>query len=230
MIGNALRTDIEGWAARIDDNPAFQMVRAGRFGGQLLARYVSNLTYMLRLTPKHLRQGQERARARGDEALVRHFEHKFEQEDGHHLWGEADLTALHVEEEAPLPSILTLAEYLTRAIDDDPTSYLVYMAFAEYITVLVGPAFLSLIEEKNGVPRSSLTVIDIHVERDRDHAEEGWGAIDDLVPDPRRLAFMRQTLGEIIERFDAFCVELALSGAKDDESSPRLVGGVVSAA
>ncbi len=239
MISDALRTDIERWAAGRDDNPVFQLARVGRLTKAMVARYIANVTYMIRLTPTHLRRAQARARALGDTALVKHYEHKLEEEIGHAEWGEADLDAL-ADSVSPssrtvaLPAIERLSQFIPRVIDEDPALYLCYLAFTEYITVLLGPELLSLIEERNGVPRSSMTVIDNHIELDREHAEEAWGVIDDLVGDPRKIGRMRSALAQMVEHFDAFCVELTSIVEKrvdkSDESEPRIRKHLVSAA
>jgi hypothetical protein len=232
MISNALRSDIERWAARRDDNPVFQLARAGRFNQAMVARYIANVTHMIRLTPGHLRQAQARARALSDTALVQHYEHKFAEEIGHAAWGEADLAMLAKNDEPTLTSAFAeLADHLTSAIDEDPAVYLCWLALTEYITVLLGPELLSLIEERNGVPRTSMTVIDNHIELDREHAEEAWGVIDDLVGDPRKIGKMREALATMLAYVDAFSLELATDLGSSDESEPRLTHArVVSAA
>lgn len=234
MISDALRMDIERWAGGRDCNPVFQLARTGRLTKAMVARYIANVTYMIRLTPGHLRRAQARARERGDEALVRHYQHKFDEEIGHAAWGEADLEALGdcvppSARTTALPAIQRLAEYISKVIDEDPALYLCYLALTEYITALLGPELLSLIEDRNGVPRSSMTVIDNHIELDREHSEEAWGVIDDLVGDPQKIGRMRSALAEMLEHFDALCVELT-SADKGDESEPRLRKSIVSAA
>ena len=65
-----------------------------------------------------------------------------------------------------------------------------------------------------------MTVIGKHIELDRDHAEEGWGCIDDLVGDPRKLAPMRKALAEMVAHFDRFCVELTTTTESSDGIEP----------
>ena len=234
MISDALRTDIELWARRVDGNTLFQLARSGRLTPAIVTRYIANVTYMVRLTPAHLRRAQDRARALGDIALFEHYVHKLEEEIGHAAWGEADLRALGPSvtpiTASATPAIERLAEYIPRVIDEDPALYLCYLALTEYITALLGPELLSLIEELNGVPRSSMTIVDKHIELDREHSEEAWGVIDDLVGDPGKIGRMRSALAEMIEHFDAFCVELTSAADPSDESEPRLRKHLVSAA
>jgi hypothetical protein len=235
MISNALRTDIEIWAGRRDQNPMFQMAREGTLTQSMVTRYIANVTYMIRLTAGHLRAARDGARAVGDETLAAHYEHKLEEEIGHDVWGEADLVSLEKVSMGPAnvqptPSIERLGTYLTDAIAEDPALYLCYLALTEYITALLGPELLSLIEKGTGVPRSSMTVIDNHIELDREHSEEAWGIIDDLVGDPRKITRMRGALAEMVGHFDGFCVELTNKTERSDESGPRIHQHVVSAA
>ncbi|HVH41767.1 MAG TPA: hypothetical protein VM925_05470 [Labilithrix sp.] len=232
MISAALRIDIERWASRKEDNPVFHLARQGRLTRAMITRYIANVTYMIRLTPGHLRLARDHAVELGDSALSAHYEHKLGEEVGHDLWGEADLASLarlehrtvygpSVPAKAPsnttaTSSIEELAAFLTKTIADDPALYLAYLAFTEYVTVLLGPELLALIEDRCGVPKTSMTVIDKHIELDRDHAEEGFGIIDDLVGDPRKLSPLRNALAEMLAHFDRFCEEVTTLDLSDE--------------
>ena len=83
-----------------------------------------------------------------------------------------------------------------------------YILFVEYVTVLLGPEFVRLAEQRCGIPRAALSVIANHVELDVAHVEEGVDAIDDLVEDPADLAPMQAVLKESIVWFDRLCAEV----------------------
>jgi pyrroloquinoline quinone (PQQ) biosynthesis protein C len=213
MISNALRTDIESWASRKDEHALFRLAQSGELTKTMVTRYVTNVTFLVRQTPGHLKTARDCASVAGDEELAEYFGHKLGEETGHAEWGDADLVSLTRMNTAPVtvnvtPSIEALDRFLTEAIERDPALYLPYMAFAEYVTVLVGPELLANIESRCGVPRTAMTVIDNHIELDRDHAEEGFGVIDDLVKDPRKLGIMRAALAQVTRFFDAFCEEV----------------------
>ena len=106
------------------------------------------------------------------------------------------------------PSTRALLAFLESTIDEDPALYLAYILFAEYLVVLLGPEWLTLLEERCGIPRSSMTVIGNHVELDKEHVEEALAHIDDLVSDPRKLSRMREVLLQTIEHFERFCDEV----------------------
>lgn len=224
MIGNALRIDIEVYAGNFERNVVFAMTMAGRLTKPMVARYVASLHFMLSMTPIHMKEAAARARALGDEALAAHFEHKLEEEAGHEVWAEEDLRAL-AEERARRPDVVPaarrLAKYIESAIETHPAYYLAYIAFAEYITVMKGPSWLKLLEERCGIPQSSMTAVGNHVELDREHAEEGFTVMDDLVGDPKMLAGMREALAQSMAHFDAYCDEAV--NAPFEESGTQLI-------
>src|SRR5687767_9569655 len=94
MISNAVRTDIEHWASRKDQNPMFQLAKAGRMTPAMVRRYIANITYLVGLTLSHIHRAEQASRALGDEGLAAHYAHKFEEETGHAVWGEQDLDRL----------------------------------------------------------------------------------------------------------------------------------------
>ena len=222
MISDALRIDIEKWASTKDQRALFAMAKSGRLTRPMVRTYIANVTYLIERTPGHLRRARERASALGDERLAGHYAHKLDEEEGHSVWGEADLESLSDVSTAGLgssvtPAIAACASYLTKIIDEDPALYLTHLAFTEYVTVLLGPELLADIESRCGVPRSSMTVVDNHIELDREHAEEGFGIIDDLVGDPKKLAPMRRALAGLLEHFDRFCEEVTADRATAHE-------------
>jgi hypothetical protein len=222
MISDALRTDIETWASRKDDRALFRMAKNGTLTKAMVTKYIANVTWMIRNTQKHLRTARDRARSSGNQALTAYFSEKVREEAGHDAWGDADLVSLTKMVSAPAmvptPSIEALDAYVAKVIDENAVLYLPYIAFAEYITVLLGPELLTYIEERCGVPRTAMTIIDKHVELDREHAEEAFGVIGDLVGDPRMLAPLRRALAEMLRHFDGFCEDVTMISGAIDES------------
>lgn len=224
MIGDALRTEIEAYAARRHEIPVFRATQQGHITRAMAARYVANVHYMVAITPPYLLRARDRARAIGDEKLAAYYGNKIGEEEGHERWAERDLETLTgtVATQSMFTitrSIRDLSEYLETKIDEDPALYLAYIAFAEYITVIVGPAWLELLEERCGIPRSAMSIIDNHIELDRAHAEEAFACIDDFVSDPRKLAPMREVLAQSIAYFDAFCAEIVAIDEIDQASN-----------
>ncbi|MBX3260361.1 MAG: hypothetical protein KIS78_08240 [Labilithrix sp.] len=213
MIADALRADIETFAkTKSRQNLLFQMAEGGNVDAVCIRAYLTNLHYLLRHTPICLVRARKLALARGDHELAEHFKHKLVEEAGHFRWAEDDLASLPTSVEASpgvLPSMERHVAFVVETIDEDPTLFLAYILFGEYFTVVVGPEWLRLLEERCGIPRSSMTVIDKHIEIDRGHVEEALDSIDDLVGDPRMLPRMREVLRDSMDHFYAFCTELA---------------------
>jgi hypothetical protein len=227
MIGNALRIDIEQFAARCrEENLLLAWTKAGRITPEMVARYLASLHYMLTFTGPHLSRAAERARAMGDDALAHHYEEKFAEEIGHEVWAENDRKTLQETKgataDAAMPSAIELAAYISTAIEEHPALYLAHIAFSEYITVMLGPEWMEALEKANGISRKAVTVIDKHVELDREHAEEGFAVMDDLIVDPKMLPRMREALAKSMECFNGLCGEAVLSGTDAAESGPTL--------
>jgi hypothetical protein len=219
MIGNALRMDIEVYAGQFDRKALMETTRAGKMTRDMITRYMTGLHFLLTLTPVHLTKARERARALGDENLAAHFQHKLEEEVGHDAWAENDLRRLDSKRPPRadlMDSAKALARFIESTIDEHPALYLAYIAFVEYVTVIKGPEWLALLEERCGVPRASMSAVGNHVELDRDHAEEGFAVMDDLVTDPRMLPAMRDALARAMAHFDAYCVEATTAAPADE--------------
>jgi pyrroloquinoline quinone (PQQ) biosynthesis protein C len=220
MISESLRMDIEVWMSKKESNPVYQLARDGRMTHEMVTRYIASVTFMVTRAPGHIARARDRARQLGDHALAAHFDHKLEEEIGHAVWGEADLDSLarsgsSPARTTPTPSTEALDLYVAAIIEEDPALYFAYLAFSEYVTVVLGPELLAMIDERCGIPKSSMTVIANHVEIDREHAEEGFAVINDLVGDPRKLRPLQTALSRVLGYFDGFCHEIAQIGAAD---------------
>lgn len=227
MIADALRNEIEQYAARMPtENPLYERAAEGKLRASHLASYLANVHYLIRHTPVHLSRAESRARALGDQALARHFVQKCAEEAGHDVWAQRDWARVSGEIRLPadadvLPTMTSLVDFIAEIIDEDPAQYLAYILFAEYLIVLLGPAWLTLLEERCGIPRSSMTVIGNHAELDREHVEEALDQIDALVGDPKKLSPMRRVLHDAIAHFDAFCAEVTHQERTDGQPAHR---------
>lgn len=215
MIAAALREDIESYARRCrQENRIFCMAAEGSLSKATVTRYIANIHYLIQHTPDYLARARDRAQALGDAPLAKHFAHKLAEEIGHDVWAERDLASLTRMTGSSVDVRVTsamrrLVELVARIIDEDPALYLSYIAFAEYLIVILGPEWLELLERRCGIPMTSMTVIGNHIELDREHAEEAFDQIDDLVGEPHKLRPMRQALAETLALFDEYCMELA---------------------
>jgi len=226
MIANALRTEIERYAAEMKrSNPLFFKAEDGALTPACMAKYLTNVHHLVCHTPTFLVRASNRARQFGDVALAEHYEHKHGEEQGHDAWADRDIERVSKVSMMPvkrdiLPSIRDLVTFLATTIDRDPALYLSYILFAEYLIVLLGPEWLRMLDERCGISRSSMTVIGNHIELDREHVEEALDQIDSLVSDPRKLPSMREVLLETFAHFDRFCAEVTDEVAHKAWSSP----------
>jgi len=214
MIANALRVEIERYAARArESNALFLKAQDGSFTPSSMIDYLTNIRHLVAYTKVSLSMARDRARILGDVQLAQHFEHKRVEELGHEVWADNDIehiaaSSTILTDSSVLPTVHDLVRFLDRVVEEDPCLYLSYALFAEYLTVLLGPPWLALLEERCGIARSSMTVIGNHVEVDREHVEEALDEIDALVADPRKLGRMREVLLDSCAHFDRFCDEV----------------------
>jgi pyrroloquinoline quinone (PQQ) biosynthesis protein C len=213
MISEALRKDIDEYAQALRRSPLLEDAKAGRVTPAVVGRYLASIHYLLTQTPIHLALAQERALGHGRAALVRYYQQKLLEEQGHHHWAEADQSRLaelfgEVAVQNPAPTMIALVRNTRAIIERDPILYLAYILFAEYFTVVIGPEWITALDEHCGIPISALTAVSQHVELDKHHVVEGCREMDALVEDDRLLEPMRQALRETMSHFTAFCDDL----------------------
>lgn len=222
MIADALRADIETYARHArKTNPLFTRAADGSLLPAHITHYLSNIHHLVAQTPPNLRRAEARARAVGLGELATHYGVRLSEETGHEEWAVDDLAALRAAAPGPgvrlEPALVQLLGYLHEIIDEEPTLYLSYCLFAEQLTVLLGGDWLALLEERCGIPRAAMTVVDRHVELDIHHVEEALESIDALVVEPRMLPRLREVLATSIQYFDRFCRQIA---AHDHAAAP----------
>lgn len=224
MLSDALRVHIEGFAsAARSRNPLFTMAASGELEPAHLARYLADVRQLVHHTPLHLVRARDAALRRGDAPLAAHFARRLGEEDGHEAWALEDLgriAPLVSPRQATSGAMRALLGFIESTIDEDPALYLAYILFAEYLTVLLGPAWLALLEERCGIPRAGITVVANHAELDRDHVAAALEEIDALVADPSKLPRMRRVLDEAFVFYEGFCEEVATLATLDTPEVP----------
>ncbi|HEY8946060.1 MAG TPA: iron-containing redox enzyme family protein, partial [Polyangiaceae bacterium] len=146
--------------------------------------------------------------------LARFFATKSEEEAGHERWALADLREIECRfgvavARRPAANIARLIAKLERHIDENPVSYLGYMIFTEYFTVLLGPAWMRALTQHCGVPSSALSVVEHHVELDREHAARGFRVLSDLSDHPGDELAVFEVVRGTMALLEAFYDELA---------------------
>jgi pyrroloquinoline quinone (PQQ) biosynthesis protein C len=221
MIVRALTHEIEQYADRLHrESRLLAAAREGKVTKEVIVAYLSGVLFMLHKTPVHLQRAAESAREVGRPDLAAFYAHKQDEERDHDQWVLDDFAELRrlfgaAAAQAPHPSMTALAGLIEGAIERAPASYLAYILLAEYFTVLVGPTWLTALEERCGIPRHALSVVAKHVELDQDHVQEAMREADALIT-PDDLPAMDDVLKRSIACYDAFYASLAdLASATD---------------
>ena len=212
-IAQQLKVRIERFALRLrESHPLLKAAEAGRVDPVCTAQYLTSLHYLLHHTWIHLQAARQRAIELEDEPLAHFFERKAAEEAGHTRWAENDIEAIQrcfqLGSFEPLASMRALVRYLAALAGERPACYLGYVVFAEYFTVLAGPAWISALKNRCGIPAEALTCITLHVELDKAHAAKGFADLNDLLHPQHEPVAIFHTLGKAMAGFEAFFDEL----------------------
>jgi pyrroloquinoline quinone (PQQ) biosynthesis protein C len=199
MISDILKSDIEEYAQRILRHPLLNLARRGHVSPETASFYLSNARYLVGHTLGHTELARRCAQEQGRTELARYYARKVEEETGHDRWAEADLETMSDlfgtgAGESPSSALVEQMAYLEQAIRAEPASYLAYALHAEYFTVLVGPEWVSMLDQRCGVPERTMTVVTRHVELDKAHVQRGLDEINALVGDAPLLPVLRTTM------------------------------------
>jgi hypothetical protein len=194
MIGAQLQAELDLYAQELwRSSPLHAGALAGALDGETVTRYLNNILYLIRFTPIYLTQAHEEAKRRGWADLAAFYLEKRGEEQGHDQWALEDLAGLGKKAgegaEHVTASFKTLVKELGELISDDPTLYLGYIFFSEYLTVVLGPRWLAALRERCGI-HSELTVVGNHVELDKDHVLDDLKAMSSLVPEEKHAPMM----------------------------------------
>jgi len=215
MIAETLKTEIEDYAAGLlRSSRLFHLAQSGAVTPRMVGTYLFNLRYLFRQTVVHLNLARRESEARGRPALADYYATKAAEEHGHDAWAENDLATVTQKHDIMLPSqpspaMADLVAYLQSVINTEPQRYVAHTLLAEYFTVLAGPAWLKALEERCGIPSSSLTAISRHVELDQLHVSDAFEQIDDLIA-PRELPGLAETLAKSMGYFERFFDEISV--------------------
>jgi pyrroloquinoline quinone (PQQ) biosynthesis protein C len=195
------------------DNRLLALARQGKVTAEIVVAYLSGVLFMVRQTPVHLALAARRARETGREDLAGFFARKIAEEQGHDRWALDDFEELGrlfgtAAAQHPDASMIALAELLAGAIQRAPASYLAYILFTEHLTVLLGPVWLTALEERCGIPRRALSVVAKHAELDREHVQEALRELDALLTDAD-VPGLDHVLARASAQYDDFYARLA---------------------
>jgi hypothetical protein len=224
MLTTEMVSVVKSFSEKIlQENPFTQSAAKGEITDWQFRVYLTNLKWIFKNNTAYLKIAKKRALELGLNKLGDFFESKFAEEVGHEQWAEDDLklckstsslTVAHLTtvpdtENIILPATHKLIQYLDEIIAIDPTLFLSYMFFTEYFTVLAGPRFLKNLEEKCGIPISSVSAVSKHIQADQTHTAEDLEVINVMVTDANQSELMMKALHGSIQTINAFLAECA---------------------
>ena len=214
MFAQIIKQEIERATATILEHSRFvQAAQQGLLKKEDVVRYLKNCLFVVRHTPIHLTQARETAESQGLNEVARFMANKWIEEKGHDAWAIADLDSLNASPIVLIGEDITqanqrLMEFVGTLAIQQPLNYIAYITFVEYFTVLAAPPFL-LSLERSGIPRSSLSVIALHEELDKEHVAEDLTVIAGLVESPEQQGRFLEVLLKTEELLNEHFNELA---------------------
>jgi hypothetical protein len=188
MIDNLLKLEIETYAERLRrTSRLLERARRGELSSRAVQTFLWNIRYVLAQSFANLKLAESVARERGFEELAEFYKQKLAEEQGHDRWAEQDLLSLDPaldfgREVTPLEPLTELMAFLRASVRREPRQFLVYLLFAEYVTVLLGPEWVAALAANCGVPASSMTSIARHAELDKHHVQDDLQVMRTLLP------------------------------------------------
>lgn len=201
-------------------NSFYQRIFNGQLTAAELTRFLQNVSFLTAHTPEHLTLAVTTARAQGHEALALYFEEKRHEEVGHDQWGAEDVAALKQrfqitqDQIGIVPEMQMLVASNQAMIMRDPFQYFIYILYAEYFTVLAGPACVTAIEKNKKIPPGMMTIISKHAELDQEHIAEWAQDAEKVGLKPEHCADYRKVLDGIMDRYSLFCEALTRTHEK----------------
>lgn len=219
MFIEDLKAEIDAYAARLmGEARLWKLAERGAVTPNVVASYLYNLFFVLSFTEPHLTLAGARATELGRHALSRSFAEKLPEESGHAAWADEDLARLRADFGAeyrlePHPAMVRLMDAIEAALVQNPATYLGYTTFAEYFTVIAGPAWMGMLSERCGIPVSTLSAVSRHIELDVEHAARGFDELACLVRESDEAAVMS------IVRLAMKCLAELYDGLADQAAS-----------
>jgi pyrroloquinoline quinone (PQQ) biosynthesis protein C len=197
----------------INSNPLFVRAADGSLTREQVAQFLENVRYMITFTVPHLTRAAEVAEQRGLLELAAAYREEIEEERGHEMWAESDLSRIAADQAPisvrPVKATKKLVELVKNAIEEDPAVLMAYAFFIENLTLDIGPKLMFDIETNCGISREMLSVIGNHVKLDSGHAVEGQKAIEAfLTLHPEREDGFQRIARNASEIFSRLCTEV----------------------
>lgn len=209
-LARTLKADIDAWGERMKRSPLIELARAGSLSQRAVALYLTSLQELFTHSQHNLRHARARSEALQLRALEQYFRSKCHEEHGHEQWAADDLSKLPqaaAEGVAPASGVMRLIQLQRTLLSEHPMCFVIYVVWAEYLTVLLGDEWLDALAVC-GYERAAVSAVSNHVEADRDHAEHGFEVLDQLWDGEPSLPRLVECLRRAQHAFEAFCEEI----------------------
>lgn len=219
-----LAAAVEAYAGDLRVNhPLLELAQNGGLSSHDVASYLMNIRFMIQHTPLHLNRAKVRATELLQHELAEFYVQKLREEEGHDAWASSDLENLNrafgvLPDGGPSRHLQDLVHFIERLIDEQPSHYVAYVLFSEYLTVLLGPIWVRALTTRCGIPADALSVVSQHVELDQTHVRDELTQIDHLLAGNPTAVF--DALHSSMRYFRSFCDELYAAAIAPSDTAP----------
>ena len=209
-LARTLKDAIDAWGQTQRESPLMCMAREGSLTSRAVALYLTSLKELFVQSQISLRLAHERAAAQGQERFASYFLRKVREEHGHEQWAADDLQQLPAavaQGMLPARTIQRFARLQRELLSGHPMCLIVYVVWAEYLTVLLGDEWLDALAVC-GHQRAALSAVAKHIDADRAHAAHGFEVLDALWDGQPALDALLACLTRAEQTFAEFCQEI----------------------
>ena len=193
----------------------FKMGRERKINFYHAASYVINLEHLFFNNANDIQEAAKHYAH--DQRLAAYFYEKWNEEKGHDGWARADWVRMSKEKNLlskphVLTEMLELTSFLRETMLKSPYEYIAYMFAAEYMTPILGPIWMEILDSNLGIKNSQVTALTKHIELDAGHAMEVGEFLDSLRLSPKVSSELLVFIDNLFEKYNNFFSALALSG------------------
>jgi hypothetical protein len=209
-LARTLKLEIDAWGEKQRRSQLIGLARSGSLTPRAVALYLTTLQELFTQSQRNLHHARALSEALQLPELVAYFRGKTHEEHGHEQWAASDLTKLPTSVAdglVPAGGGMRLAQLQKALLEEHPMCFVVYVVWAEYLTVLLGDEWLDALAVC-GYERTALSAVSNHVEADRAHAAQAFEVLDQLWDGKPSLLRLLDGLKRAESAFEAFCDEI----------------------
>ena len=209
-LARTLKAAIDAWGEQQRCGQLIELARSGSLTPRAVALYLTSLQALFTHSQRNLHHARARSEALELPLLVEYFRGKAHEEHGHEQWAASDLSKLPLSAAdglAPARGGMRLAQLQRALLEEHPTCFVIYVVWAEYLTVLLGDEWLDALAVC-GYERAAMSAVSNHVDADRAHAAHAFEVLDQLWNGEPSLERLLECLERAQLGFEAFCDEI----------------------